>query len=237
MEDYKKRLQKIFNTRVTDCWPLAGNSFGLGFSLWGRESANLVPFFHRSAENGLSDFVNECGVMVIRNARVMTLPTHKTSEALNARGKLQQDPFHIDYAFDTSGDPKISALYSRTGGERSVPTYYADAKDVRAAITELAARNQTLSTEITAAMNAMAQPRYYFSSSSYESAPRELVEKLFPEFTRRVYDLLPEARKYAHYWYAGERTVVLHSNRAGHILHGRPESNEDDDPQLNAVLF
>ncbi len=233
----KKELQKIFETRVVDDRFLTNEGFGLSVTLQGRGAISISPIFSNHAANDLKKIVESCGVLVVRNAFVGMLPTHSASLSINDKGKLQQDPFHIDYKFELGcGDPKTTALYSPLCMERLTPTFYARADAVKKAIAQLA-RDCSLGPDVIEALNTMASPNYYFSISLREKPARETILQNFPAFTQDVFNIVPPEQKYAHYWRAGERAVVLHPNKGLHIVHGRPESDTDHLQHLQAVLF
>ncbi len=237
--EIKKALKKIFETRVVNDRPLTDEGFGFEITLQGRGTVSISPAFRSAAAANLKAIVRECGVLVIRRAYVGMLATHHASIGVNERGKLAQDPFHIDdKKLDPDAEPKVTALYGENFTERAVPTFYARACDVKDAIIGLSC-NPALNhaSNVAEALAIMAAPGYCFSLAESEQVPRRVVHEHYPEFTRSVFDAIPPGKKYAHYWQAGEYAVVLHPNDRLHIVHGRPESTTDTRPQLAAVLF
>lgn len=229
-----KALQNVFSAPVADASPLAGEDFGLKLTL--QTPTDMTGIFAEKAGE-ISALVDKLGVAVLTNATFTGPSTHSVSSARDKADRLVQDPFHIDYGF-TPNDPKVSALFNAAQRRRDAPTYYAMAQDVRTAIGDVgSAWHSTLADDVCEALKEMQTPRYYFSMSPFERPPRQKVLWRFPAFTRAVFHTLPIDKRYAHNWTDENQGIVLHSNRPGHFLHGRPHSDTDKDSVLGVVML
>jgi hypothetical protein len=148
------------------------------------------------------------------------------SYGMNDRGFFIQDPFHRDFkpyqnTYVTVLMPQVLSTAAKPEG-RVEPSYYGLECDIRAAIGNL--DKIGLDNRVKRALSEMQQKDYRFRLfDEYEMGARDVIQRLYPEFTEAVFSLLPKSRKFAKYWKEGVWDMAIHSNSLeSGFLHGRP---------------
>ena len=236
-EHLRVALERMFNAQIAECELVTPFALRIAFAQLTDISRPIRPnrdsTFDISPE--LSKLSDKFPVVVFENAFPHAPANFTATKGPGTDFTLMQDTFHRDEWGPQYGDI-TTLLYLPDCEARRVPTYYALEKSVRLVVPQV--MKPSLPDPVREALLRMADDDYSFAFVNREDIrSRAAIIHGYETFVDDVFSLIPDDEKLSVAWDDGTRKVVMHSNQAGKVLHGRPASNEETTSPMLALGF